>query len=204
MVLVSRPLAIVLLAAGGLAHVQGLEAADESASSGQPLPFEQLFGGPFELVDHRGTVRTERDFRGKYLLMYFGYTHCPSICPGNLQQIAVALELLGDQGRNIVPVFVTLDPARDDRSVVGAYVEHFGPRFVGLTGSERQVRAIAKAYRVHRRKVVEAGSDRQDYLVDHASLTHLIGPDGNFLTLFAHNTAAAAMAATIRKYLPAS
>ena len=179
-------------------------AAAGEASGSEPLPFEQLFGGPFELVDHHGAVRTDRDFRGKFMLMYFGYTFCPSICPTNLQHMAEALFLLGDEGRDVVPVFVTLDPERDDRDVLARYVAHFGPRFVGLTGNEQQVRAIAKSYRVHRRKIVEAGTDPQDYLVDHASLTYLVGPDGGFLTLFPHNTAPGVLARTIRKYLSQS
>lgn len=169
----------------------------------KPLPFEALFGGPFALMDHTGRARTEADFRGRFMLVSFGYTHCPDICPTTLQLVSDAMELLGEEGARVQPLFVTVDPARDDAAALAAYVAHFHPRLLGLTGTEAQVRAAARVYKLHRRKVVlpdAAGPD--DYLVDHGSNLYLMGPDGGFLSLFHfRETSPEAMAATIGKYL---
>lgn len=189
--------AVAAMLATGLALAGDQSAPPQTA----PLPLEQLFGGSFDLVDHLGQARSDKDFHGRYMLIYFGYTTCPSICPLNLQQMAEALELLGAQGGEVVPVFITVDPKRDTQMVVADYVAAFGPRFVGLTGSETQIQAVTKAYRVHRRKVLAPDSAPEDYLVDHASLTYLIGPDGRFRTLFAHGTPARTMAERIIKYV---
>ena len=116
--------------------------------------------------------------------------------------MAAALEQLGDRAEGVVPVFVTVDPQRDTPDVLKAYVMQFGDRFVGLGGSEQQIRKVAKSFRLHRLKVVpEWASGPEDYLVDHSSLTFLIGPDGKVLTLFPHNTPAAIMAMRLRNYL---
>lgn len=175
--------------------------AGTSTSGPVPLPLEKLFGGPFELIDHHGQPRSDRDFRGKFVLIYFGYTSCPSICPLNLQHMSGALQLLGENANRVVPIFITVDPKRDTREVLAGYVAAFGPQFIGLTGSNEQIRAAAKAYRVHRRKIIEHGSAPEDYLVDHASITYLLGPDGRFRTLFPHGTAADVMADRISKYI---
>lgn len=189
-------LAFMLVSAGGA--VRAGDRAPETA----PLPFAQLFGGPFELVDQDGVTRTDRDFRGHHMLLYFGYTYCPDICPTSLQEIAAALDRLGPAGRDIRAAFVSIDPERDTPEVLKDYVAQFGERFIGLTGTEAQVRAVAKAYRLHRVKVVpdwaEAGDD---YLVDHSSLTFLIGPDGKVLTVFPHGTPAETMAMRLAAYL---
>lgn len=183
-------LAVMLALAGSL-----------TSAAATPPALESLFGGPFSLTDHTGVQRSDKDFRGKYMLIYFGYTTCPSICPANLQHMADALERLGDKAAGIVPIFVSIDPGRDRPEVVKEYVGHFGARFVGLTGSEMDVKAIAKAYRVHRRKVVDKDAEPQDYLVDHASITYLMGPDGKFRTLFPHNTPGKIIAERITGYL---
>lgn len=173
------------------------------AGDGKPLPFEALFGGPFTLTDHTGRERSDSDFRGRFMLVSFGYTHCPDICPTTLQLMTDALELLGDDAGQVQPLFITVDPGRDTAEHLAAYMAHFHPSLLGLTGSEAQVRAAARGYKVHRRKVVladAAGAD--DYLVDHGSNLYLMGPDGGFVTLFHfRRTDAAAMAATMRKYI---
>jgi len=172
-----------------------------SSAAATPPALESLFGGPFSLTDHTGVQRSDQDYRGKFMLIYFGYTTCPSICPTNLQHMADALDRLGGKAAGIVPIFVSIDPDRDRPDVLKDYVGHFGDGFVGLTGSEADVRAVAKAYRVHRRKVVEKDAEPQDYLVDHASITYLMGPDGKFRTLFAHNTPGKVIAERITGYL---
>ncbi|MCY3755237.1 MAG: SCO family protein [Alphaproteobacteria bacterium] len=171
----------------------------------KPPPLEALFGGPFELTDHDGRAVTDGTFRGRFTLFYFGYTFCPDLCPTNLLTMAEAVEALGpEQAGRVQPLFVTVDPERDDLPALRDYMAHFGPRFLGLRGTPAQTRAVLKAWRIHRRKVpAEAGADADDYLVDHATLTFLMGPDGRFRTLFPHDTPAEKMTATIRRYLAA-
>ncbi len=180
------------------------------AAAGQkaavPPAVETQLGGRFSLLDHDGRRRSDGDFRGTYQLIYFGYTYCPTICPTGLETISQALDLLGDAAERVQPIFITIDPARDDVTVVRDYVRHFHPRLLGLTGSEAEIAAVARAYRVHRRKVVledspGEGEGADDYLVDHSSITHLMGPDGKFLTLFPHGTDAQKMAAALESYL---
>lgn len=166
-----------------------------------PPALENLFSGGFTLVDHDGEPRSDRDFRGRYMLIYFGYTYCPTICPTNLQHMALALQTLGRKAGKVQPLFITIDPARDTPAEIKSYMANFGDRFLGLTGTETQIRAAARAYRVHRRKVVPDKAAPDDYLVDHSSLTLLIGPDGKFLTLFPHDTTGAVMAQRMAKYL---
>lgn len=170
-----------------------------------PLPLDKLFGGPFALTDHNGRAVTDETFRGRFALLYFGYTFCPDLCPTNLLTMAEALEALGPERSELVqPLFVTVDPQRDGLQALRDYMAHFGPRFLALRGTPAETRAVLKAWRVHRRKVpAESGADADDYLVDHATLTFLMGPDGRFRTLFPHDTPADRMAATLRRYLAA-
>ncbi len=169
-----------------------------------PPPLEALFGGPFALTDHNGRAVTDETFRGRFALLYFGYTFCPDLCPTNLLTMAEALEALGpEQSGRVQPLFVTVDPERDGPAALKDYMAHFGPRFLALRGTPAQTRAVLKAWRVHRRKVQPEGGDADDYLVDHATLTFLMGPDGRFRTLFPHDTPADRMAATLRRYLAA-
>ena len=134
--------AILLLAAviGGVALTQ------RGTGSGSG---EALVGGPFRLTNHLGQTVTEADFRGKYMLVFFGFTFCPDICPTELQVMTHALETMGASGARITPVFVTIDPERDTPDVMKAYVENFGPNLVGLTGTPEEIAAVAKAYRVY-------------------------------------------------------
>jgi protein SCO1/2 len=197
-------LSLLILAGGGtIERSAAVEGGPPSSTAAPPPALDQLFGGPFELVDQDGVTRTNADFSGRYMLIYFGYANCPNVCPLNMSTIAKALDRLGIAGEPITPVFVSIDPDRDTPDVVKAFVASFSPRFVGLTGTTEQVLAAAKAFQVHRRKVLVEGADAEkDYLVTHASLTHLMGPDGAHLTFFPHATDSAAMAERIRAYLP--
>jgi len=179
-------------------------AAAEVGASAAPPPLANLFSGGFELIDHHGKPRSSEDFRGRFMLIFFGYTYCPTTCPTNLQHMAQALKQLGNRARNVQPIFITIDPARDTPSVLKDYVANFGAGFLGLTGTETQIRSVAKSYRVHRRKVIPDKSALKDYLVDHSSLTLLIGPDGKFRTLFPHDTTGPVMAKIMEKYLRAN
>ncbi len=169
-----------------------------------PIPIPQigaLFGGAFSLVDHDGRVRTDRDFHGRFILINFGYTNCPDICPTDLTTMASAIDTLGDHGDEVQPVFVTIDPARDTPQKLKEYLPNFHPRLIGLSGTEKQIRNVAKVYRIHRSKVIVEGALPEDYLATHSSMTFLMAPDGKFVTLFAYGTDPKFMANAIRKYL---
>ena len=162
----------------------------------QPWPVS--FGGPFTLTDHTGRRVTDRDFRGSWLLVQFGYTGCPDLCPLSLGTLAQALDLLGPAAAaRVQPLFITVDPARDTPAALAGFVPSFHPRLLGLTGSEPEIRGVAKAYRVHRRKVLADPARPDGYLIDHGSFTYLMGPDGRFVTLFPYGAPAQRMAEVI-------
>ncbi|MCZ6846128.1 MAG: SCO family protein [Alphaproteobacteria bacterium] len=153
-------------------------------------------GGPFRLTDHRGDAVSEADFLGSYLLVYFGYGFCPDVCPTELQNIGVAMDELGADGERVIPIFITVDPERDTVAFMKDYVAAFHPRMVGLTGDPERIAEVAKAYRVYYAKV--ADEDSADYLMDHTSYVYLMGPDGNFVTMFRYNTPPNEIAAAVR------
>lgn len=162
-----------------------------------------LVGGPFSLIDQDGRRVTEKDFLGKYILVFFGYTYCPDICPTELQVMSAALDQMGPEAGRIQPIFVSIDPARDTPEVLKAYVANFGPRLIGLTGSPEEVAAIAKAYRVYYAKAGN-GSTATDYLMDHSSIIYLMGPDGRFVKHMPYTTDAAKLATELKETLRTS
>lgn len=169
---------------------------------GQPVQSSgaALIGGPFSLVGADGKPVTDRNFRGRYMLIFFGFTHCPDICPAELQVIAQALEQLGDKAKKVVPIFITLDPERDTPEAMANYVKSFGPNFVGLTGSPEAIAAAAKAYRVAYSKV-ENKASADDYSVDHSALAYLMDPEGRYVTHFSYGLSADQMAEKLEKLL---
>ncbi|MDA0652067.1 MAG: SCO family protein [Proteobacteria bacterium] len=159
-------------------------------------------GGPFTLIDHKGTVRTEKDFRGKLMLIYFGYTFCPDACPTALQIMSVAVQNLGKTADSVTPVLITIDPERDTPRRLSEYVKNFDPRMVGLTGSAEQIKQAAKVYRVYYRKAAPAsGSPPNDYLMDHSSVVYLMDREGRYLTHFTHQSPSEKIEAAIRNNL---
>ncbi len=183
--------------AGAAALILTRAPADQSvATSGKAL-----IGGPFTLVGRDGKPVTDQAFRGKYMLVFFGFTHCPDICPAELQVMAAALDELGPKANEIIPIFITLDPERDTPLVVADYVANFSQRFVGLTGSPEQIAEAAKAYRVAFSKFQENGAKPEDYSVDHSALVYLMGKNGEYLTHFAYGTPVAKLTETLRRYL---
>jgi protein SCO1/2 len=156
-------------------------------------------GGPFTLTDQNGTVRHASDFRGKLMLVYFGYTYCPDVCPTELQTMSQALDILGAKGTAVQPIFITVDPERDTVAEMKSYAANFSPRLLALTGTAEQVAAAAKAYKVFYRKAPQP--DGGDYLMDHSSIVYLMGRDGQYLAHFSGGTTAEQMAAAIAKHL---
>jgi cytochrome oxidase Cu insertion factor (SCO1/SenC/PrrC family) len=154
-------------------------------------------GGPFALTDHTGKPRTDADFRGKLMLIYFGFTYCPDVCPTDLQQIGLAVDQLGAAGETVEPVFVTLDPERDTPEHLAEYMPYFHPRFVGLTGDADAIKQAASEYKVYYAKVPAADG----YTVDHSAFIYLMDRDGKYLGFFPPGTSAERMVPTIRDYL---
>ena len=158
-------------------------------------------GGPFSLLDEEGKPVTDADFRGRYMLVYFGFTYCPDVCPTSLNRNMQALDQLDEaQAGKVQPILISVDPERDTPQHMKDYVGHFGPALRGLTGTPEQVIAAAKAYGVYFAKVPNA-ADPQNYLVDHTSITYLMGPDGKFVQHFRHDLSPEEMAEQLRKVL---
>jgi protein SCO1/2 len=158
-------------------------------------------GGPFELTDHTGKPRTNSDFRGKLMLVYFGFTYCPDICPTDLQAIGLALDKLGADGDNVQPLFITVDPERDTAQHLAEYVPMFHPRLIGLTGSAEAIRKAADAYKVYYAKVDPGKESDGYYTVDHTAFIYLMDRDGNYLGFFPPGTTADRMVEIIRPRL---
>jgi cytochrome oxidase Cu insertion factor (SCO1/SenC/PrrC family) len=152
-------------------------------------------GGPFALVDHTGRQRTEADFHGKFLLIYFGFTYCPDVCPTDLQAIGLALDRLGAAGDAVQPLFITLDPERDTGQLLADYVPLFHPRMIALRGNAAAIRQVARAYKVYYAKVPTSGDD---YTVDHSGYIYLMDRAGQYLGFFPPGTPADRMAEVIR------
>jgi protein SCO1/2 len=150
-------------------------------------------GGPFELVDRKGKVVTDEDLKGQYLLIYFGFSFCPDICPQEMEKQTRAIELIDESiGPVATPVFISVDPKRDSPPVVDEYCKEFHPRIVGLTGTSEQVKKASRAYRVYYNEGVKV--DEQDYLIDHSIIHYFVGKDGKFIDFFGKNMTAKEMA----------
>ncbi|MBL4613436.1 MAG: SCO family protein [Magnetovibrio sp.] len=158
-------------------------------------------GGPFQLTDHTGKAVSDETYRGKYLLVYFGYTFCPDVCPTSLGIMGDALDLLTpEQLDKVVPIFISVDPDRDTSEVLADYVPNFHDKIIGLTGTQAQVKAAARAYKTFFAKV-NADDPDGNYLMDHSSITYVMGPDGLYVAHFSHATPAEAMAKRLAELL---
>jgi protein SCO1 len=155
-------------------------------------------GGPFSLIDQTGKRVTDKDFLGRYMLVFFGFTNCPDICPAGLQVMSAALDKLGHRADDIVPIFITLDPAEDTPQKLATYVKSFHPRLVGLTGSDSDIAATAKAYRVFYQKVPDE-KDPSRYSIDHSAIFYLMGKDGSLLSPIPHTNDVDQLALAIDK-----
>ncbi|MCC8941937.1 SCO family protein [Bradyrhizobium sp. Arg68] len=157
-------------------------------------------GGPFTLTDQAGHERSDRDFRGRLMLVYFGFTTCPDVCPTDLQAIGLALDKLGRDADSVQPIFITVDPERDTASHLADYVPLFHPRLIGLTGSSDAIRKVADAYKVYYAKVPLQDAD---YTVDHTAYIYLMDRDGSYLGFFPPGTSADRMVEIIKPRLAA-
>ncbi|XP_004492460.1 protein SCO1 homolog 1, mitochondrial [Cicer arietinum] len=165
-------------------HIEEIQSASVSVKQG-PSAGKAAIGGPFELTNHHGKRVTEKDFMGKWTLLYFGFTHCPDICPEELVKLAAAVDKIKEKGGiETVPVFISVDPERDTVEQVAEYVKEFHPKLIGLTGSSDEIKNVARAYRVYYMKTTEEDSD---YLVDHSIVIYLMAPDMGFVKFFGKN-----------------
>jgi cytochrome oxidase Cu insertion factor (SCO1/SenC/PrrC family) len=180
-----------------LTHRGGEASAPSSAALA--LPEGVTVGGPFHLVDAQGHPVSDADLRGRWLLIYFGYTTCPDVCPTTLQTMVTALDKLGPAGKNVVPVFITIDPERDTPDVMGRYAAEIDPRILALSGSPEEIAQVAKAYHVYYAKV--PGKQGEPYTMDHSAFIYLVGPDGRLAALFGPQSSADEIAAAISRKL---
>lgn len=174
----------------------------------QPPPFQATditgaaFARDFRLTDHNGRVRTLADFRGKIVAVFFGYTHCPDVCPTTLSDFARALDRLGPQAARVQVVFVTVDPERDTPELLQAFVPAFNPSFLGMYGDEATLRQLAKEYKVVYQKTSVKGAD--DYLIDHSAGTYVYDPQGRLRLLMPYGSSPEAIAQDLKTLLATS
>jgi protein SCO1 len=187
--LVSKTLLLLTLTCGWIVTAASAERGTNSAK----------FGGPFTLTASDGSTKTDESFRGRWMLVYFGYTHCPNICPMTLSAISRALDTLGPLGAKVQPVYITIDPERDTPKQMGEYTQAFDPKIVGLTGTPQAIAQVAKEYRVFYQKV--AGQTRDDYSMMHSSYIYVMDPNGQYVTLITQSEDPAAIAERVRELL---
>lgn len=180
----------------GAATALTLLAPQHPSSGSLTTGGKPLVGGPFTLTDATGRRVTEKDYAGKAMLVYFGYTNCPDICPAGLQTISAALDKLGEKADRLTPLFISVDPERDTPAVLGEYVKSFHPKIVGLTGSVEEADQAAKAYKVYHKKVELEGS-AAGYAIDHSGIIYLMDANGEYLKHFQHNVTIDALAEAI-------
>ena len=163
-----------------------------------PLALQSTVGGPFRLIDHNGRPVSDQDFKGRPSLVFFGFTHCPDVCPTALFEISEILRALGSDGDRVRALFVTVDPERDTPAKLKDYLSSFDPRLMAATGDEASIKAIEKAYRVYAKKVPLDGGG---YTMDHTAIVYLMDKDGRFVAPFNMKRRPEDAAADLRRYL---
>jgi protein SCO1/2 len=190
-----RPDLIVAATTAGLLLLAGLYLW---LLGGTAPPNVPAIGGPFALTQDNHQVVTDRDFRGRYLLVYFGYTSCADVCPTTLDAIADAMSRLGNRSARLQPVFITVDPERDTPAVMREYVRAFSPSIIGLSGTATQIRAVEQEYRIVS-DIDRRGAGK--YSIDHTAAVFLVGPDGRYLAALSAIETGAELAKRLAGYL---
>lgn len=177
--------ASLLIGVGALYLLLSLKTPDKPLA-GQVNIYEDNaeIGGDFELIDQNGELFNSDELKGKLSLIYFGFTSCPDICPTSLNKITKAVEISSENKIDIVPVFITIDPSCDTPAVLKEYLKHFHPKFIGLTGDEKQIREVADKFKVYYAKAASENDNDQDYMLDHSSFTYLMDKNGKYLKHF--------------------
>jgi len=165
--------------------------------SAPSAPQTAAIGGPFRLTDQNGGTVTEQNLKGAPFLVFFGFTHCPEVCPTTLFELSEILRELGPDGKRVRVVFITIDPERDTPAALKDYLSSFDPRMLALTGDPAEIAAVAKAYRVYYKKVPL----EQDYTIDHTAIVYLMDKEGRFVSPFSLKRTTEAAAADLRRYL---
>ncbi|HEX6959335.1 MAG TPA: SCO family protein [Ferrovibrio sp.] len=191
--------AILLAALAGLTAYRWFGPGGRSDDNGAGIG-QVTIGGPFALTDQDGKTVSDKDFAGKLMLVYFGYTNCPDICPTGLQNIALAMDELGAAGDQVQPIMITVDPERDTPAVLKEYVQAFHPRLIGLTGTPEQIAKVAKEYRVYYQKA-ELKNSSLGYAVDHSGFIYLMDRKGRYLAHLRHDATPDEIAERIRSKL---
>ncbi|TMS15385.1 Protein SCO1-like protein, mitochondrial [Larimichthys crocea] len=158
-------------------------------------------GGPFSLVDHNNKPAKSEDFLGQWVLIYFGFTHCPDICPDELEKMIEVVDEIDNMKSlpNLTPILITIDPERDTAEAMAAYVKEFSPKLIGLTGTAAQIEEVSRAYRVY---YSQGPKDEDgDYIVDHTIIMYLVGPDGEFVEYFGQNKRNVEITGSIAAYM---
>jgi protein SCO1/2 len=189
LLVLSAFLAGLVLFAGAALVVSGRVSA--------PVPAPSAIGGPFELIDQDGKTVTAETMKGKPFLVFFGFTHCPDVCPTTLFEVSEVLRALGEDADRAGALFITVDPARDTPQKMKDYLQSFDPHLRGLTGDEAAIAAVQKAYRVYSKKVPTEGGD---YTMDHTALVYLMDKEGRFVAPFNLKRKPEEAAADLRKY----
>ncbi|ELR47999.1 Protein SCO1-like protein, mitochondrial [Bos mutus] len=160
-----------------------------------------LLGGPFSLTTHTGEPKTDKDYLGQWVLIYFGFTHCPDICPEELEKMIQVVDEIDSIPTlpNLTPLFITIDPERDTKEAIANYVKEFSPKLIGLTGTKEEIDQVARAFRVYYSPGPK--DEDEDYIVDHTIIMYLIGPDGEFLDYFGQNKKNAEIAGSIAAHM---
>ena len=163
-----------------------------------PIAMTSAVGGPFKLTDQNGKTITDADMKGHAFLVFFGFTHCPDVCPTTLFDVSEVFRSLGPDGKDVRALFITVDPERDTPAVMKDYLSSFDPRIVGVTGDDASIKAAEKAYRVYAKKVPLDGGG---YTMDHTAIVYLMNKDGRFVAPFNMKRRPEEAAAELKRYL---
>lgn len=193
-ILLASAITLMVVGAGGLAALLLVPVSPQrivTSVTGE-------LGGPFALTASDGRTVTYQTYRGKWLLIYFGYTSCPDACPTALNSMGVALDRLGAEAASLQPIFITVDPKRDTREALAEYLKSFDPHIIALTGTNDQIAAIAKEYHVY---VLAHPASGDDYIVDHSNFFYVINPDGKFINILHGNLSGDGIADRLRELM---